>query len=159
MSGTCELAFFNFGLLTAPTESPEFVEFITLAAEIFAAAEAAPGFIWRSKTPGSIGVPVRGYPSLGGFLSTWQSYESFKAFSYGPAHVTAFRRNRLWVRRSDVPTAALWWVPTGHHPTVPEAEERLRHLAAHGPSPYSFGPLAPFPPQLTCVSEVGTASS
>jgi hypothetical protein len=33
---------------------------------------------------------------------------------------------------------ALWWVPTGHRPTVAEAEERLLHLRANGPPPYAF---------------------
>jgi hypothetical protein len=33
---------------------------------------------------------------------------------------------------------ALWWVPAGHVPTVSEAEERLEHLRAHGPTAHAF---------------------
>ncbi|GAB2829629.1 hypothetical protein GCM10027200_31620 [Lentzea nigeriaca] len=33
---------------------------------------------------------------------------------------------------------ALWWVPAGHRPSVAEAEERLVHLRAHGPSSHVF---------------------
>lgn len=29
-------------------------------------------------------------------------------------------------------------MPTGHEPSVAEAEDRLEHLRAHGPTPYAF---------------------
>lgn len=40
----------------------------------------------------------------------------------------------------------LWWVPAGHRPTVTEAENRLLHLRAHGPTPYAFTLRTSFPP-------------
>ncbi|SDD65411.1 protein of unknown function [Streptomyces prasinopilosus] len=40
----------------------------------------------------------------------------------------------------------LWWVPEGHRPTVAEAEARLLHLRAHGPTPYAFTLRTSFPP-------------
>jgi hypothetical protein len=42
---------------------------------------------------------------------------------------------------------ALWWVPAGHRPTVAEAEARLLHLRAHGPTPYAFTLRTSFPAQ------------
>jgi hypothetical protein len=36
-------------------------------------------------------------------------------------------------------------VPRGHQPTIAEAEERLLHLRAHGPTPFAFGARTPFP--------------
>jgi hypothetical protein len=33
----------------------------------------------------------------------------------------------------------LWWIPTGHIPTVDEAVERLELLREQGPSPSAFG--------------------
>jgi hypothetical protein len=47
---------------------------------------------------------------------------------------------------------ALWWVPRGHQPTVAEAEERLRHLRAHGPTAFAFGVRTPFPPPGASVT-------
>ncbi len=41
---------------------------------------------------------------------------------------------------------ALWWVPKGRRPAVAEAESRLLHLRAHGPTPYAFTPRTSFPP-------------
>ncbi|GGV55637.1 DUF3291 domain-containing protein [Streptomyces spectabilis] len=141
MTGSAyELAFFNIGHITAPFESPEFGEFITVGADVFAAAEKAPGFVWRLRTPGTVGAPVRGYPSVGGFIATWKSYEQFKRFSYGPDHARAFRQRREWIQPHASPTTVLWWVPSGHRPSVTEAERRLAYLTAHGPSRYAFGP-------------------
>ncbi|CAM5680203.1 hypothetical protein SAURM35S_00601 [Streptomyces aurantiogriseus] len=42
---------------------------------------------------------------------------------------------------------ALWWIPAGHRPTVAEAEARLLHLRAHGPTPYAFTLRTSFPAQ------------
>jgi hypothetical protein len=39
------------------------------------------------------------------------------------------------VYRSD---QALWWVPAGTVPTVPEAMAGVAHLDAHGPTPAAF---------------------
>ena len=47
------------------------------------------------------------------------------------------RRRREWFDRIKV-FMALWWVPAGHLPTVAEAEERLEHLRAHGPTAHAF---------------------
>jgi hypothetical protein len=40
---------------------------------------------------------------------------------------------------------ALWWVPAGTVPTVPDAEQRLLHLREHGPTPFAFTFREPFP--------------
>jgi hypothetical protein len=39
-----------------------------------------------------------------------------------------------------------WWVPRGHIPTITEAEERLRHLRRHGPTPHAFTLKVHVPP-------------
>jgi hypothetical protein len=41
---------------------------------------------------------------------------------------------------------ALWWIPRGHIPTVGEAEDRVKHLRRHGPTPYAFTLRDHFPP-------------
>jgi hypothetical protein len=33
----------------------------------------------------------------------------------------------------------MWWVPSGHRPTVPEAMDRLAHRKANGDSDHAFG--------------------
>jgi hypothetical protein len=60
------------------------------------------------------------------------------AFTYRSDHASVYRRRREWFEHPQEPYLVLWWISAGHIPTVDEAEERLRHLVAHGPSPYAF---------------------
>ncbi len=81
-------------------------------------------------------------------MSTWTSVEALHDYVYRTAHVGIMRRRRefaLPVGAGEV-AVALWWVAAGHRPTVKEAEERLRHLRAHGPTPFAFSPRSSFPP-------------
>jgi hypothetical protein len=41
---------------------------------------------------------------------------------------------------------ALWWIPAGTVPTIPEAQSRLACLREHGPTPHAFTFREPFPP-------------
>jgi hypothetical protein len=41
---------------------------------------------------------------------------------------------------------ASWWIPRGHVPATPEAEERVVHLREFGPTPYAFTLREHFPP-------------
>ena len=44
--------------------------------------------------------------------------------------------NEFWFAEAEV--AGIRWVPPGHVPTVEEAQERLEHLDAYGPTPQAF---------------------
>jgi hypothetical protein len=47
------------------------------------------------------------------------------------------RRRRKWFQRLDL-HMVLWWVPTGHRPTVEEAEQHLELLGERRPTPAAF---------------------
>ena len=49
-----------------------------------------------------------------------------------------YRRRREWFEHMAEAYLVLWWVPAGHIPSVEEADERLDHLRAHGPTEYAF---------------------
>jgi hypothetical protein len=71
-------------------------------------------------------------------LTVWESLEAMREFVYrDPAHLGVMRKRRTWFERFHLHTV-LWWVPPGHRPSVAEAEDRLQHLAAHGPTPTAF---------------------
>ena len=53
------------------------------------------------------------------------------------------RRRRESFERIAFHTA-LWWLPAGHTPSLPEARERLAQLRAHGPTPFAFSFRARF---------------
>jgi hypothetical protein len=71
-------------------------------------------------------------------LSVWESLAALREFVYrSPEHLAVLRRRREWFERLDLHTV-LWWVQAGHEPTVSEAEQRLEHLRAHGPTSHAF---------------------
>jgi uncharacterized protein DUF3291 len=79
-------------------------------------------------------------------MSVWESVEALAAYVYGDAHLGVLRRRREWFERMRDAYAALWWIPRGHIPTVIVAEDRVRHLRAHGPTPHAFTLKQHFPP-------------
>jgi Domain of unknown function (DUF3291) len=71
-------------------------------------------------------------------LSVWESVEQLADFVYRSDHVAFMRRRREWFERFGTSYMALWWIPAGAIPTVPEAMARIERLNAHGPTPAAF---------------------
>jgi uncharacterized protein DUF3291 len=148
------LAQVNIGRLLAPIDSPLIADFVAALDPVNAVADAAPGFLWRMETEDGNALAVRGFEqdgvgSGGGILinmSVWESVEALAAYVYGDAHLAVLRRRREWYERMRDAYAALWWIPRGHIPTVAEAEDRVKHVRAHGPTPYAFSLKQHFPP-------------
>jgi hypothetical protein len=72
--------------------------------------------------------------------------EALSDFVYRSAHTEVMRQRRTWFETMREAYLVLWWVPAGDRPTVQEAEERLAHLRAEGPTPHAFTFRTPFPP-------------
>jgi hypothetical protein len=123
----------------APVDTPALADFMALLDPVNALADEAPGFVWRlqSDEGNATSIPVLGDDRLIVNMSVWESIEQLAAFVYGSGHVAVMRRRREWFERGTT-LMALWWLPAGHLPTVPEAEERLEHLRAHGPTGHAF---------------------
>jgi hypothetical protein len=145
------LAQFNIARLRAPLTDPSVAEFVTGLDTINALADSAPGFVWRlAEDESGDATAIR---PLGAdviiTMSTWDSIESLRAFTYQSGHLDYLRRRRDWFLPHDFPAAlVLWWVPAGHNPTVEEGCERLEMVAA-GPSPQAFTFRRTFPaPEL-----------
>lgn len=104
-----------------------------------ALADRSPGFVWRLQTEDGDATAVRGFGDdrLIVNMSVWESVDALAAFVYGGAHVEVMRRRREWFERMRM-FMCLWWITAGHRPTVAEAEERLAHLDARGPTPRAF---------------------
>ena len=135
-----QLAQLNIGRILAPLDSPQLAGFLARLDDINALAEAAPGFVWRFQTEDGNATALRPYEDdriLVNF-SVWASAEALHAFVYRSLHVEVMRQRRQWFEQMDQPFTVLWWVPTGHRPTVHEAVERLEHLRRRGPTPYAF---------------------
>jgi Domain of unknown function (DUF3291) len=147
------LAQVNIGRLRAPLDSPVLAGFMAALDPVNAVADAAPGFVWRLQTEDGNATAVRAFEwdqagSAGVIMnmSVWESVEALAAFVYSPRHREILRRRREWFERMEVAYTALWWIPRGHVPTTGEAEDKIRWLRSHGPTPQAFTLRTHFPP-------------
>ena len=136
------LAQVNIGRLRAPLDSPLLAGFVAALDPVNAAADAAPGFLWRLQTEDGNATAVRAFEwdqagSAGVIMniSVWESAEALAAFVYSDGHRQVLHRRRDWFERMDEAYTALWWIPAGTVPDTAEAEQRVRLLRAHGPGP------------------------
>ncbi|WP_199571074.1 DUF3291 domain-containing protein [Streptomyces murinus] len=143
-----ELAQVNIARLKHPLDSAELKDFVDGLDPVNAVADASDGFVWRLKSDSgnATDVPVLGDAWMIVNLSVWRDAEALTAFMYRGQHRELLARRREFFERLEEAVTALWWVPAGHRPAVAEAEDRLLHLRAHGPTPYAFTLRAPFAP-------------
>jgi heme-degrading monooxygenase HmoA len=135
------LAQLNIALPKAPLEDPLLTDFVAQLDAVNALADASPGFVWRlqDEAGNATGIRAFGDDRLIVNMSVWESLEDLRAFVYGTdAHRQVLKRRREWFEHMEDAFLVLWWVPAGHIPSLDEAEERLDHMRAHGPTPYGF---------------------
>ncbi|MFI9250951.1 DUF3291 domain-containing protein [Streptomyces sp. NPDC053069] len=134
------LAHFNVATLRHPLDDPRTAPFVDMLDPINAAADDAPGFVWRlteDGKPDATGLRPAGENVIV-TLSVWENQQALWDFTYRSGHLEAMQRRRDWFERHVEAHLVLWWIPAGHLPTVDEAMERLADLRAHGPSPRAF---------------------
>jgi hypothetical protein len=143
-----DLAQVNVALPREPLDSALLADFVAALEPINALADEAPGFVWRLQGDGGDATAVRGFGDerIIVNMSTWESLDALAAFVFHSPHAAVMRERRRWFVAMKEAYAALWWVPARHRPTVREAEERVAHLRAHGPSAHAFTFKQPFPP-------------
>ena len=144
-----ELAQVNVSRLRFPLDSPELKDFVDALDPVNASAEAADGYVWRLQSEGgdATDIKVFGDDWLIINLTVWRDTNALTAFMYQGQHREMLARRREWFEKVAEAMTALWWVPAGHRPTVAEAEARLLHLRANGPTPYAFTLRTSFPAQ------------
>src|SRR5947199_5430063 len=109
------LAQVNIGRMREPLDSPLLADFVAALAPVNAAADTAPGFVWRLQTEDGNATAVRAFEwdaaaSAGVIvnLSVWRSIEDLGDWVYGGLHRAVLRRRREWFRRASETTVALW---------------------------------------------------
>jgi hypothetical protein len=147
------LAQVNIGRLREPLDSPRLAGFVAALDPVNAAADAAPGFLWRLQTEDGNATSVRAFEwdqagSAGVIMnmSVWESPEALAAFVYSDTHRAVLTRRRQWFERMAEAYTALWWIPRGSTPSTHDAEDRVRMLRAHGPTQQAFTLKVLFPP-------------
>jgi Domain of unknown function (DUF3291) len=147
------LAQVNIARMRAPLDSPVLAGFVAELEPVNALADAAPGFVWRLQTEDGNATSVRAFEwdeagSAGVLvnMSVWESVEALAAYVYAGPHLAVLRRRREWFEQMRESYSALWWVPAGVRPATADAEDRIRLLRAHGPTPAAFTLNKHFPP-------------
>jgi hypothetical protein len=141
------LAQVNIGRVRAALDDPIMKGFKDQLDPINALADRSPGFVWRLQTEDGNAMAIRPYEDerMAINMSVWASLDALQQFVYKSAHVAPLKDRKQWFEPMDGPILALWWIPAGHIPTVAEAQQRLAHLAQHGPTAHAFTFRAPFP--------------
>jgi hypothetical protein len=137
---TYHLAQINIGRLIAPLDDRKIAEFVAQLDPVNALADETPGFIWRlqSSSGNATDIAYNDDPFMIVNMSVWQSIESLREFVYQFNHLKVLRDRAKWFEKMEKPYYCLWWIPTGHIPTVTEGRERLEHYQQHGATPFSF---------------------
>ena len=136
-----QLAQINVGRFIHLRDDAANADFMNALDPVNAQADAAPGFVWRLVGDGNDAtalVPDETDPQLLVNMSVWRDVESLGAFVYrNTDHLSFMRRRKEWFEKIEI-FQALWWVPTGHIPSVAEGMERVAILRANGPCADAF---------------------
>lgn len=157
-SSAFQLAQLNVGRTREPQDSELLAGFVAALDPVNAAADEAPGFVWRLQDESGDATSIRAFEDelMIVNMSVWESIEALRAFVYSsPLHKSVLRRRREWFERMEL-YLVLWWVERGHIPSVEEAKERLEVLGDQGPGPRAFTFRHPAAPPGTEVG-VGRA--
>ena len=151
---TFHLAQVNVARSVASFDDPALSGLTKRIAEINALAESSPGFVWRFQSPaGDLSYlrPFDGYftpfePERIFFnMSVWQTLEDLKNYVFQSRHVDLLREKSQWMSALEKPHLAMWWIPSGHVPTVEEGREKLLLIQGNGPTPGAFTFTKPYP--------------
>jgi Domain of unknown function (DUF3291) len=140
MSGY-QLAQINIARFRLPKQHEANSDFMNALDHVNAKAEASAGFVWRLVGEGNDATDVdmgADDPHLIVNMSVWIDVEALADFTYRQAdHLAIMRRRREWFDHMGV-YQALWWIPTGHRPTVEEGMAKVRLIADQGPTAEAF---------------------
>ena len=150
-----EVAQLNIGIIKGPMDSPVMAEFAANLERINALAEHSPGSVWRLSTEDGNATAIRPFEDENMLvnMSVWRDVESLNKYVYSSAHVDVMRRRKQWFERMSEAYLVLWWVPSGHRPSVTEAIAKLEALRTQGPTAQAFTFRHAFPPPDAAQSE------
>ena len=146
--GGHHLAQVNVGVPLEPLTSERLRGFVDMLEPVNALADSAAGFVWRLQTEDGDATALRpsdDEPDLIINLSVWTSVETLADFVYRSAHAEVMRGRRQWFVPMREAFTAVWWIPAGTLPTMPEAMARLDLLRRSGPGRQAFTLQRPFP--------------
>src|SRR5882672_8378660 len=131
-----QLAQLNMGIIKGPMDSPIMADFSANLERINALADHTPGFVWRLQTEEGDATAIRPFADENMLvnMSVWRDIEALHKYVYSTEHLEIMRRRREWFQRMNEAYLVLWWIRTGHRPTIAEALDKLALLRSRGPS-------------------------
>ncbi|WNC68636.1 DUF3291 domain-containing protein [Thalassotalea nanhaiensis] len=134
------LAQLNIAKAKYSLEALEMKEFVDNLEPVNNIAESSAGFVWRLKDESGDATNIKAFsdPNIIVNMSVWDSTEALKNFMFRTHHIDFLRRKKEWFDNIPDDSYVLWWVPTGHIPTVNEAVEKLELLRNNGETPEAF---------------------
>ncbi len=141
------IAQINVASFRVARASPVNADFEAMLDVVNAAAEAAPGFVWRMVGEGeNADGALFDDPNITINMTVWETIDHLAAFAYrNLTHRSVMRRKREWF--VELPAyLALWWIPGGTVPTLSEGKRRLELIGRLGPTAEAFDFRTPFPP-------------
>lgn len=142
-----QLAQVNIARARAPLHDSLMQGFTSRLNEINTLGENSPGFVWRFIDDENDAILYRSLfndPQLVFNMTVWESWESLKDFSYRSSHKELLVNRQQWFEHRSAPSFAMWWVESGHRPSIQEAKFRLDHLQEHGETEWAFSFRKPF---------------
>ena len=135
------LAELNIGHIRYELDDPRMAGFTDNLALVNGIAERSSGFVWRYTDESGNAANTRPYddPLMIVNVSVWENVDSLEKFVWQTVHKRFYSRRHEWFAMTDQSYFVMWWVPTGHRPTMQEAIARLEHLRANGASEHAFG--------------------
>jgi len=134
-----ELAQLNIAYLKAPIDSPVLADFVANLDRINLLADGSDGFRWRLETEEEDDTSLQHFGNdVIANMSVWRDLDALRRFVYNSGHTEIMKRRREWFAHAPQAYVVLWWVPTGHRPSLSEAADRLEQLRQHGPSSTAF---------------------
>ena len=134
------LAQLNMGRIRFLLDDPRMAGFMNRLDEVNALADRTDGFVWRLQTDEGNATALRPYEDDRDLInmSVWESIDALNAFTYHSTHVEVFRQRQEWFEPATEATLVMWWVPTGHIPSIEEGIGRLDQLRRDGPTTGAF---------------------
>lgn len=135
-----QLAQSNVARMRGPIDASVMAGFVERLDPLNALADESAGFVWRYQTEAGNATEVRVFDDelILFNMSVWESIEALEAYVYQSNHVRAVQKRAEWFERSDRSPIVLWWIESGHIPTVEEAKARFDRLWLEGPSVDAF---------------------
>lgn len=135
-----QLAQINIARARESMESDLMKGFVDRLDEINSLADGSPGFIWRLQSEDGDATSIQAFddPLMIINISVWENVRSLKEFVYKSTHVELIQDRDAWFNKMLKVHQALWWIPSGHIPSIEEGKEKLDHLQKNGPSEIAF---------------------